>query len=619
MKVPEKTRDSIRNLAIIAHVDHGKTTLVDAMLHQSGLFRNNEAIAERVMDSMDLEREKGITIMSKNTAIPYEKTMVNIVDTPGHADFGGEVQRILKMVDGCLLLVDASEGPLPQTRYVLSNALSNGLSPIVVINKIDRPDARIDEVLDEVLDLFLDLDASEDQCEFTPIFTNAKEGTATLDYNKPGEDLRPLFDMILRDVPAPVYEEGHSLQLQITTLDYSDYLGRIGVGRVTNGTLHVGDMVRMTGDGDPMHAPTAKVTKLFGFEGLKRTPISEADPGDIVAIAGIDGIKLGDTLTCVDDPQPLPPLKIDEPSLEMIFSINTSPFAGREGKYVTSRQLRDRLFKEVQGNPSLIVEETDSAESFRVLGRGELQFAILLETMRREGYEVAVGKPRVLTRRDEKTNQLLEPYEHLIVDVPEDFIGTVTQALGLRKGRMKKMVNHATGWVRVEFEVPMRGLIGLRSLMIVETRGTAILNNIFLGWFPHAGDIPSRTNGVLVADRLGKSRGYALQNLQERGQMFIGPGEEMYPGRIVGENSRTDDMWVNPAKEKKLTNMRASGSDDAYMLHPPKNLTLEIALEFIADDEQVEVTPESLRLRKRYRSEDEARKAFRAREKGKTV
>ncbi len=605
-----KQRKDIRNLAIIAHVDHGKTTLVDGMLHQSGLYRDNERIAERAMDSMDLEREKGITIMAKNTAIPYEDMVINIVDTPGHADFGGEVQRILKMVDGCLLLVDASEGPLPQTRYVLSNAFANGLTPIVVINKIDRPDARIDEVLDEVLDLFLDLDATEEQCDFTPIYTVARDGLATLDPNKPGENLRPLFEVIIDSVPAPEFEEDHPLQLQITTLDYSDYLGRIGVGRVTNGELRVGDNILMASGLEDDPDRKAKVTKLFGFSGLKRDPIQLAMPGDIVAIAGIEGIKLGDTLTSVTDPKPLSPLKIDEPSLEMTFKTNTSPVAGQEGKYVTSRQLRDRLYKEIQGNPSLQVEDMESKDSFKVLGRGELQFAILLEQMRREGYELAVGKPTVITQVDEN-GKLLEPFEHLIIDVPEDYIGTVTQALGIRKGKMIKMVNNASAWVRLEFDVPMRGLIGLRSLLIVETHGTAIINHIFDGWYPFAGPIPHRTSGVLIADRKGRATGYALTNLQERGQMFIAPGDQLYPGQISGENSRSDDMWCNPTKEKKLTNMRASGSDDSYQLHPPKLLTLEMALEFIADDELVEVTPKSLRLRKIFTSEEETRKAKR--------
>jgi len=588
-------RDELRNLAIIAHVDHGKTTLVDAMLHQSGIFRDNEQVAERAMDKLDLEREKGITIMAKNTAIRYSDHTINIVDTPGHADFGGEVQRILKMVDGCLLLVDASEGPLPQTRYVLSNALANNLSPIVVINKIDRPDARIDEVVDEVLELFLDLDASEEQCHFPVIFTNARAGTATRDMKVPGTDLRPLFEVIIEKVPPPEYEEGHPLQLQITSLDYSDYLGRIGIGRLTNGAIKIGQQIKMGNHIDSLKQ--TKVTQLFGFSGLKRIPIESAGPGDIVAIAGIEGIELGDTLTDIENPQPLPALKIDEPTLEMVFSINTSPFSGRDGKYVTSRQLRDRLFREIQGNPSIIVEETETPDAFKVVGRGELQLAILIEMMRREGFELSISKPTVRMR---KINDILhEPYEHLLIDCPEEYIGTVTQAMGGRKGRMTKMVNHSSGWIRIEFDVPMRGLIGLRSLLMVDTRGTAIVNHIFLGWQPFAGVIPHRNAGVLVADRTGKCNAYAIETLQERGMMFVSPGEEVYSGRIVGENSRTDDIWINPTKEKKLTNMRNANAEDAYQLHPPRVVTLEMALEFITDNELVEVTPTAIRLRKR--------------------
>ena len=603
------TRKNLRNVAIIAHVDHGKTTLVDGMLHQSGIFNERDKIAERALDSMDLEREKGITIMAKNTAIPYKGSIINIVDTPGHADFGGEVQRILKMVDGCLLLVDASEGPLPQTRYVLSNALANGLSPIVVINKIDRKDARIDEVLDEVLELFLDLDATEAQCNFPVIFTVAKAGTATLDIKVPGKNLLPLFDMLLESVPSPVYEEGHPLQLQITSLDYSDYLGRIGIGRVTNGELKSGQTVLMIDSSKDTVGTRTKVTKLFGFSGLTRIPIEEAFPGDIVAIAGIEGIKLGDTLTDVENPKPLPALIIDEPSLEMIFSVNTSPFAGREGKYVTSRQIRDRLLKEVQGNPSLQVEETDSDNSLKVVGRGELQMAIVIETMRREGYELSIGKPTVRTKVID--GKLMEPFEHLVVDCPESYLGTVTQMLGPRKAKLMKMVNQASGWVRLEYEIPLRGLIGLRAALIVDSRGTAIVNNVFLGWKPHLGDFSRNMNGVIVADRSGKTTAYALENLQERGVMFIGPGDEVYSGRVVGENSRTDDIWVNPTKPKKLTNMRTSSADDAYHIHPPRLMSLEMALEFIEDDELVEVTPKSIRLRKRILNEDDAKKAKR--------
>lgn len=588
-------REKIRNLAIIAHVDHGKTTLVDAMLWQSGIFRENQQVAERALDSLDLEREKGITIMAKNTAISYKDYTINIVDTPGHADFGGEVQRILKMVDGCLLLVDASEGPLPQTRYVLSNALENGLSPIVVINKIDRPDARIEEVENEVLELFLNLDASEEQCNFPMIYTIAKDGLSTLDMKVPGENLVPLFETIIKNVPPPEYVENHPLQIQITTLDYSDYLGRIGIGRVTNGTLKVGDWVNM---GTEESFTKTKITQLFGFSGLKRIPIQIAEPGDIVAIAGVDGIKLGDTLTDVENPKPLPKLKIDEPSLEMMFSVNTSPFSGREGKFVTSRQLRDRLFKEIQGNPSIQVEETDSSDTFKVVGRGELQLAILIETMRRESYEMAIGKPTVRMRKE--NDKLLEPFEHLVIDCPEIHIGVITQAMGLRKGKMVKMVNHSEGWVRLEFHIPMRGLIGLRTFLVVETRGTAVINHLFLGWFPYVGEIPHRTSGVLIADRQGRTTAYAIENLQERGIMLVGPGNDVYSGMIVGENSRSTDMWVNITKEKKLTNMRASSSEEAYHLHPHRILSLEEALEFISEDELVEVTPKSLRLRKKY-------------------
>ena len=589
-----KTCPALRNVAIIAHVDHGKTTLVDAMLHQSGIFRDNEHVAERVMDRLDLEREKGITIMAKNTALPYHDTIINIVDTPGHADFGGEVQRILKMVDGVLLLVDASEGPLPQTRYVLSNALAYKLATIVVINKIDRPDARIHEVVDEVLELFLDLDADEEQCHFPTIYTDARRGTATLDPAIPGTDLRPLFEMILAKIPAPTHEEGHPLQLQITTLDYSDYLGRIGIGRITNGDIRVGQTVLMAG---PEASSPAKVTQLYGFSGLKRVPIESSGAGQIVAIAGIEGIKLGDTLTDVKDPRPLPPLKIDEPSLEMIFSINTSPFSGREGNLLTTRQLRDRLFKEVMGNPAFQVEETDSFDLFKVVGRGELQFAILIETMRREGYELTVGKPTVRTRRE--GDKLLEPFEHLVIDSPETYIGAITQALGQRKGRMTRLVNHASGWIRLEADIPMRGLIGLRSLLMVETRGTAILNHSFLGWHPHLGEIGGRQAGSIVADRLGRATAYAIENLQERGELFISPGDEVYAGRVVGVNSRPGDIRANPAKERRLTNVRASVSEESYRLYSPRLLSLEQALEFISDDELIEVTPKAIRIRKR--------------------
>ncbi len=603
----QQTRSNIRNIAIIAHVDHGKTTLVDALLRQSGAYRSHEHVVERAMDSMDLERERGITIMAKNTAVVFRDTTINIVDTPGHADFGGEVQRVLKMVDGCLLLVDAAEGPLPQTRYVLSNALLNGLSPIVVINKIDRPDSRIDEVMDEVLELFLDLDASEEQCNFPVAYTVARDGTATLDPKVPGRDLLPLFELIEKSVPAPVYDDSMPLQLQITTLDYSDYLGRIGIGRIANGTISAGQTILMGSGEEGEDFVRAKVTHLFGFSGLHRVPVESAGPGEIVAIAGIEGIHLGGTLTDPETPCPLPPLHIDEPTLKMMFTINTSPLSGQDGRFLTSREIRDRLFKEIQGNPSLHVEETEDAKEFRVIGRGELQLAVLIETMRREGYEMSVGKPTVIMRRE--GGAVIEPWEHLVIDCPEGHIGVVTQALGSRRGRMTRMVNHSSGWVRIEYDIPMRGLIGLRSFFMVETRGTAVLNSLFLGWQPYAGDIPYRTSGVIVADRRGRATAYALENLQERGQLFIDPGEDVYSGRIVGRNSRSEDMWANPTKEKKKDNMRAVGKDENYQLYPPKILSLEEALEFIAEDELVEITPRVIRIRKRHLDPNSARQA----------
>lgn len=603
----KKFRESIRNVSIIAHVDHGKTTLVDAMLQQSGLFRSNESMQERAMDNLDLEREKGITIMAKNTAIPFQGTTINIVDTPGHADFGGEVQRVLKMVEGCLLLVDASEGPLPQTRYVLANALKNGLSPIVVINKIDRPDARIDEVLDEVLTLFLDLDATEEQCNFPVIYTNARAGTATLDLNLPGTDLTPLFELIVKIVPAPSYDDTMPLQMQITSMDYSDYLGRICIGRISNGNVKMSQIVQIGIDDG---AKKAKVTQLLGFQGLKRIPVESAGPGEIVAIAGVEEISLGDTLTDPNDPRPLPPLHIDEPSLEMLFAVNTSPFAGREGKYVTSRQIRDRLIREVFANPSLKFEETESADTFKMIGRGELQLAILIETMRREGYEFAVSKPTVILKKNGDT--ILEPFEFVMIDCPETFIGIITQSISLRKGRMNKMQNHQTGWVRFEYEMPMRGLIGLRSYLMVETRGTAVLNHIFHGWKEHAGEIPHRLTGVLVSDRTGRTTAYSIEGLQERGRIFIKAGEEVYSGQIFGENSRDSDIWANPTKEKKLTNMRSSSSERAYQIHPPIPMSLEQCMEFVGENELVEVTPHSIRMRKRFLDEETAKKAERA-------
>jgi len=600
-----KRRDDLRNVAIIAHVDHGKTTLVDALLHQSGVFGAHAQVAERALDTLDLEREKGITILSKNTAVVWQGKTINIVDTPGHADFGGQVQRVLKMVDGCLLLVDASEGPLPQTRYVLSNALENGLSPIVVINKIDRADARIAEVVDEVLELFLDLDASEEQCHFPLVYTNARAGTATLDPKIPGTDLRPLVELIFEKIPAPEYDPEHGLQMQITTLDYSDYVGRIGIGRIAQGEIRVGDPVRHVKSEREQYS--VKITQLYGFEGLNRIAIQQARAGDIVALAGIENLFIGDTVADPDDPRPLPSLKIDQPTLEMVFGVNTSPLAGREGKYVTSRQIRDRLYKELRGNPALRVEDAAETDRFRVFGRGELQFAILIEMMRREGFELCIGKPRVLFEK--KDGQILEPWEMLLVDCPEDFVGVITGVLGMRRGRMTRMSSHQTGWVRMNFDIPMRGLIGVRPQLLTATRGTVILHNQSAGYRPLEGEISSRPTGVIVADREGKVTGYALNNLQDRGDLFVAPGTPVYEGMVVGENARDVDIVVNIVREKKLTNMRASGSDDHYQIAPPRILSLEEAIAFINDDELVEVTPKSLRLRKVHLRAEERKAA----------
>ena len=586
---------AIRNIAIIAHVDHGKTTLVDAMLRQSGAFRANEAVVERVMDSNELERERGITILAKNTAIWYHEVKINIVDTPGHSDFGGEVERALKMVDGVMLLVDASEGPLPQTRYVLSKALEAGLPPVVVINKIDRADARAQEVLNELYDLFIDLDAREDQLDFPVLYTNAKAGTASNSIGVPGEDLRPLFDAILATIPPSGGEKTNPLQILVANLDYSDYLGRMAIARVFNGTLHNGEEAAIAKlDGS---FQKVKITKLFSFSGLKRVDIDQTECGDIVAIAGVEGIAIGETITSVENPAPLPHIVIDEPTIAMQFAVNTSPFAGREGTYVTSRNLRERLQKELLTNVSLRVEETDSTDSFKVLGRGELQLSILIETMRREGYELAVGKPEIVTKRID--GKLMEPKEHLTVDIAENFVGVVIEELGTRKGQMLKMHNHGSGRVRMEFTIPSRGMIGLRSELLTETRGTVIMNTLFDGYTEWLGEIPHRMTGALVADRPGPSTAYALFSLQERGVLFVGPGVELYEGMIIGENAREVDLDVNAVREKKLTNMRASTADEAIRLVPFKNLTLEQAIEFVADDEMVEVTPQNLRLRKK--------------------
>jgi GTP-binding protein len=584
-----------RNVAIIAHVDHGKTTLVDGMLRQSGLFRANEEVIERMMDSNELERERGITILAKNTGVRYHGTKINIVDTPGHSDFGGEVERALKIVDGVMLLVDASEGPLPQTRYVLMKALEAKLPPVLVINKIDRPDARIQEVLNEVYDLFIDLDATEDQLDFPVIYTNAKAGIATFDPNEKGENLGPLFETIVKHIPPPSGDPAATLQLLVANLDYSDYLGRLAIGRVFNGTLRHGDEVGIVKlDGS---LQKTRITKLYSFEGLKRVDETIGRPGDVLAIAGVEGITIGETVTHAEEPKPLPNIQIDEPTIAMAFTINNSPFVGREGQFVTSRNLRDRLEKELLTNVSIRVEETGGPDAFKVMGRGELQLAILIEMMRREGYELQVGKPEILTRTI--NGALHEPLELLVIDCPEEFIGVVIEKMGSRKGKMSKMVNHGSGRVRLDFHVPSRGLIGLRSEMLTDTKGTAIMNSLFHGYIEWQGDIEMRPTGSLVADRPGTATSYAIFNLQERGVIFISPGTEVYQGMIVGENARDSDLDVNIVKEKKLTNMRASTSDEAIRLVPPRLLNLEQAIEFIREDEFVEVTPKSIRLRKK--------------------
>ena len=588
-------RTDVRNIAIIAHVDHGKTTLVDAMLWQSGTFRANESVAERVMDSIDLEREKGITIMAKNTAIHYKGTRINIVDTPGHADFGAEVERTLKMVDGVMLLVDASEGPLPQTRFVLRKAFEAGLPPIVVINKIDRPDARVQEVLNEVYDLFIDLDANEDQLDFPVLYCNARKGICRLTPDGPDATLEPLFEQIVTSVPPPVYDPGMPLQFLITSLDYDDYVGRLAIGRIFNGEIRKGaEVARIEHDGTVVKA---KVTVLYGYDGLKRSEIESAGPGDIVAVAGFDELGIGETLSDLERPLALPPIRVDEPTIGMVFSINTSPMSGREGTHVTSRKLKERLEREVLTNVAIRVEPGETPDAFQVSGRGELQLAILIEMMRREGYELSVGKPEVITRRVD--GQLHEPMEQLVVDCPEDFIGVVTQKVGQRRGRMMKMTNHGTGRVRMEFRMPSRGLIGFRGQFLTDTRGTGLMNHIFDGWEPWQGEIDHRPTGALVADRPGRATAYAIEGLQPRGELFVSPTDEVYQGMIVGENARENDLDVNIVKEKKLTNMRASGSDDTVHLVPPRLMNLEQALEFIKEDELVEVTPKAFRLRKR--------------------
>ena len=588
-------REDLRNIAIIAHVDHGKTTLVDALLWQSGVFRENQAVVERVMDSNDLEREKGITILAKNTAVRYQRYKINIVDTPGHADFGGEVERTLKMVDGVLLLVDASEGPLPQTRFVLRKALELGLPPIVVINKIDRKDARPQAVLNEIYDLFIDLDARDDQLEFPVLYTVARDGICRLTPDGEDHRLGPLFEEIVRTIPAPRYDRAMPLQMLILNLDYSDFVGRLAIGRIVNGRVRArADVGLARLDGSVVRT---RVTNLYAFEGLERVEIEEAGPGDIVALAGFDAASIGETITDPEDPRPLPRVTVDEPTVSMVFAVNTAPFAGQEGRYVTSRNLKERLDREILTNVSIRVDAGDGPDSFKVSGRGELQMAILIEMMRREGYEVAVSKPEVITRVVDGVRH--EPVEKLVIDCPEDFVGVVTQKIGTRKGRMTNMVNHGTGRVRLEFRIPSRGLIGFRSQFLTDTRGTGLLNHLFDGYEPWQGEIPHRITGALVADRPGKITGYAIEHVQDRGEMFVEPGERVYEGMIVGENSREEDIDVNIVKEKKLTNMRASTSEEGIPLLPAHRMSLEQALEWIREDELLEVTPASLRLRKR--------------------
>ena len=584
----------LRNIAIIAHVDHGKTTIVDGMLQQAGIFRSNENVQERVMDNIDLERERGITIMAKNAAVDFNGVKINIVDTPGHADFGGEVERTLKMVDGVLLLVDSSEGPLPQTRFVLKKALELNLPPILVINKIDRADARIQEVLNEVYDMFIDLDAAEKQLDFPVVYTNAKKGIAKLHLEDQSDNLKPLFDQILQAIPEPVGGKDETLQLLITNIDYSDYVGRIAVGRIFSGTVKVGDAVAMVNSkGDSIKT---RITVIYTFKGLERKETKEASVGDIVALAGIEGINIGDTITNSEKPSPLPRIMVDEPTISVVFSINTSPLAGKEGKYITSRNLRERLEKELLYNVSIKVDFSDT-DSFKVMGRGELQLAILMEMMRREGYELSVSMPETITK---VVNSVIhEPMELLVIDVPEEYTGFVTQQIGMRKGKMLKMQNNGYGRARLEARIPSRGLIGFRSQFLTDTRGTGLLNHLFDGYEPWLGHMSKRNTGALIADRAGKTTSYAHFHLQPRGTLFIKENTPVYTGMIVGENSRTNDLDVNITKEKKLTNTRAAAADEALQLVPPKILSLEEAIEFIKEDELVEVTPQNIRLRKK--------------------
>jgi GTP-binding protein len=600
-------RDDLRNVAIIAHVDHGKTTLVDAMLRQSGAFRENQQVADRVMDSMDLEREKGITILAKNTAVRHGGVKMNIVDTPGHADFGGEVERGLTMVDGVLLLVDASEGPLPQTRFVLRKALEARLPAILVINKVDRPDAQPRRVLDEVYELFLDLDADESQIEFPVLYCDARAGRVSTDPDVEGRDLEPLFRALIDRIPAPRYEEGHSLQALVTNLDASPYVGRLALCRVRNGTIRRGQGVawcRADGSVEP-----AKITELYVTEELDRVEADEAGPGEIIAVAGIDEVTIGETLADPDDPLPLPRTRIDAPSLSMVVGINTSPLAGRDGDKLTARLVRGRLEQETVGNVSIRVTDADRPDRWEVRGRGELQLAVLVEMMRREGFELTVGKPQVVTRTE--AGRVYEPVERLAIDVPEEYLGVVSQLLALRRGRMEQIVNHGTGWVRMDYLVPARGLIGFRTEFLTETRGTGQLHHVFEGYEPWHGDLRTRPTGSLVADRLGTTTSFALLNLQERGSLFVGPGEQVYEGMIVGENARAEDIDVNPTKERKLSNVRQATAEELVRLIPRRALSLEQALEFIREDEYVEVTPSAVRLRKAILPQAERLKAGR--------
>jgi GTP-binding protein TypA/BipA len=609
MRSAMSRRDDLRNIAIIAHVDHGKTTLVDAMLWQTGTFRKGQDVNERVMDSMDLEREKGITILAKNTAVNHGDVKLNIVDTPGHADFGGEVERALTMVDGVLLLVDASEGPLPQTRFVLRKALESKLPVILVVNKVDRPDARIAEVVEEVYELFIDLDADSDQIDFPIVYTNARDGWASLEEGVEGTDLSPLLDLMLERIPAPDYDPDHAMQAHVTNLDASPYLGRLALCRVRNGTIRSGQQIAWCkADGS---VARATVAELFVTEALDRVPAKEAGPGELIAVAGMEEVTIGETLADPENPEPLPVITVDEPSLSIVLGINTSPLAGKEGTKLTARQVRDRLDAELIGNVSIRVLDTERPDAWEVQGRGELQLVVLLELMRREGFEMTAGQPRVLTR--EVDGKVHEPVERLAIDVPEEHVGSVTQLLASRKGRLEQMVNHSTGWVRMEYLVPARGLIGFRTEFLTETRGTGILHHVFDRWEPWAGELRTRPTGALVADRQGKTASFALFSLQDRGTLFIGPGEEVYEGMIVGENARSEDLDVNAVKEKHQTNVRAASADLLVRLTPATRLSLENSLEFVRDDECVEVTPESVRLRKLILDKTQRQKAARQR------